>query len=318
MNVLVTRSIPKRYIDQLKSLAAVEVYPETMQPMPREALLASSKDKSIIISMLSDQIDKEFIDNSPKLKAVVNLAVGYDNIDIDYAHQKGITVCNTPDVLTETTAELAFTLMLVTARRIIEANELVKEGNWVGWSPYLLAGLDVYKKTVGIFGMGNIGTALAKRCTGLNMHVQYHNRSESEAAKALGANYVSFDELLETSDFIICTAPLTNETKNIFNKDAFKKMKSSAIFINIGRGGHVVEDDLLEAIQNEEIYAAGVDVLNNEPVGKEHPFLAEKRITVLPHIGSATVGTRNAMIELCVENTKLIIDGKQPVSEVKK
>ncbi|MCH4984953.1 2-hydroxyacid dehydrogenase [Macrococcoides goetzii] len=317
MKVLITRSIPKHYVEQLESVAEVEVYPETIKPMPREALLESSKDKSIVISMLSDTIDKEFIDNNPDLKAVINLAVGYDNIDIDYARSKDITVCNTPDVLTETTAELAFTLMFVTARRIIEANELVKGGNWVGWSPYLLAGVDVYKKTVGIFGMGNIGTALAKRCIGLNMHVQYHNRSEIEAAKALGANYLSFDELLETSDFIICTAPLTNETKNIFNKDAFKKMKSSAIFINIGRGGHVVENDLLEAIQNEEIYAAGVDVLNNEPVGKEHPFLSEKRITVLPHIGSATVGTRNAMIELCIKNAELIIEGKKPVSEVK-
>lgn len=317
MKVLITRNIPNHFVERLSKLAEVEVYHETIKPMPREALLAAAKDKDIIISMLSDAMDQAFIDANPNLKAIINLAVGYDNIDIDYARAKGIVVCNTPDVLTETTAELGFTLMLVTARRILEASDLVKEGNWIGWSPYLLAGLDVYGKTVGIYGMGNIGAALAKRCAGLNMHVQYHNRSESKYAKALGADYVSFDTLLETSDFIVCTAPLTEETKEIFNKPAFEKMKPSAIFINIGRGGHVVEADLLEAIQSKSIYAAGVDVLNNEPVGSEHPFLKEKRITVLPHIGSATTETRDAMIELCIKNAELILQQKTPISEVK-
>ncbi|MGV2874697.1 D-glycerate dehydrogenase [Macrococcus capreoli] len=317
MKVLITRSIPDHFIARLRQLAEVEVYPETIKAMPKNALLEAAKDKEIIISMLSDKIDKDFIDRNPQLKAVINLAVGYDNIDIEYARSKGIIVCNTPDVLTETTAELGFTLMLTTARRIVEASELVKTGNWVGWSPYLLAGLDVYGKTVGIYGMGSIGVALARRCKGINMHIQYHNRSESQYAAELEADYVSFDELLETSDFIVCTAPLTNETKGIFNHAAFNKMKSSAIFINIGRGGHVVDEDLLEAIQSESIYAAGVDVLNNEPVGKDHPFLTDNRITVLPHIGSATVDTRDAMIELCIKNAELILQDKSPVSQVK-
>ncbi|WP_414046886.1 2-hydroxyacid dehydrogenase [Macrococcus equi] len=317
MKVLITRSIPEQFVTRLSQYAEVEVYGETMKPMPREALLESAKDKDIIISMLSDAMDKTLMDSNPNLKAIINLAVGYDNIDIDYAHKKGIIICNTPDVLTETTAELAFTLMLVTARRIIEASTLVKEGNWVGWSPYLLAGLDVYGKTVGIFGMGSIGVALARRCKGLNMYIQYHNRSESKYAKELGADYVSFEELLKTSDFVICTAPLTSETQDIFNQSAFSKMKNSAIFINVGRGGHVVEQDLLDAIQQQTIYAAGVDVLNDEPVGRDHPFLTEERITVLPHIGSATKDTRDAMIERCIINAEQIIRGKSPVSEVK-
>ncbi|MCE4955789.1 2-hydroxyacid dehydrogenase [Macrococcoides caseolyticum] len=317
MKVLITRSIPDQFVTRLRLCAEVEVYQETIKAMPKNALLTSARDKDIIITMLSDQIDKDFIDQNPQLKAIINLAVGYDNIDIEYAKAKGIMVCNTPDVLTETTAELGFTLMLTTARRIVEASELVKTGQWVGWSPYLLAGLDVFGKTVGIYGMGSIGVALARRCKGLNMHIQYHNRNESQYAQALGADYVSFEALLETSDFVVCTAPLTEETKGIFNKSAFDKMKSSAIFINIGRGGHVVDSDLLEAIQSASIYAAGVDVLNNEPVGKDHPFLSEKRITVLPHIGSASVDTRDAMVELCIKNAEHIIQGKAPVSEVK-
>lgn len=284
--------------------------------MPADALNDAANDKDIIITMLSDHIDKTFIDANRQLKAIINLAVGYDNIDVDYAREQGIIVCNTPDVLTETTAELAFTLMLVSARRIIEANALVKEGKWIGWSPYLLAGLDVSGKTVGIFGMGNIGVALARRCKGLNMHVQYHNRKQSPYAESLDADLVSFEELLETSDFVVCTAPLTSETSGIFNAEAFRMMKQSAIFVNIGRGGHVIEQDLLAAIQNEEIYAAGVDVLNNEPCGSDHPFLKEPRITVLPHIGSATVDTRDAMIERCIQNAERILQGKTPVSAV--
>ncbi|WP_414043661.1 2-hydroxyacid dehydrogenase [Macrococcus sp. EM39E] len=317
MKILITRRIPDHFVQDLKSVAEVEMYHETIKPMPREDLLEAAKDKDIIISMLSDEMDKAFMDTNPNLRAIINLAVGYDNIDINYAREKGIVVCNTPDVLTETTAELGFTLMLVTARRIVEASDLVKEGNWIGWSPYLLAGNDVYGKTVGIFGMGSIGLALAKRCKSLNMHIQYHNRSESKSAAEINADYVSMDELLETSDYIVCTAPLTEETKGIFDKDAFDKMKTSAIFINIGRGGHVIEEDLLTAIQSGSIYAAGVDVLNNEPVGSDHPFLKENRITVLPHIGSATVETRDAMIDLCIQNAKLIAQDKTPVSEVK-
>ncbi|QIH75445.1 D-glycerate dehydrogenase [Macrococcoides canis] len=307
MRVLVTRKIPDCFIQQLEAYAEVDMYDESTNPMPRQLFLDKSKQADIVITMLSDQVDKAYLDDNRHLKAVINLAVGTDNIDVVYAQSLGIQVANTPDVLTETTAELAFTLMLVSARRIVEAAQYVQNGQWKGWSPYLLAGVDVYDKTIGIFGMGSIGSAIARRTQGFNMKILYHNRSHSDQAEQLGAQYVDFDTLLEESDFIICAAPLTDETKHVFNKEAFKKMKNSAIFINIGRGAHVVEQDLLHAIQTDEIYAAGLDVLETEPIANDHPFLREPRITVLPHIGSASKDTRDAMIQLCIDNAVLAI-----------
>ncbi len=317
--VLITREVPERFLTDLKQVADVEMYPEQQKPMPREALLAQSKDKTVVITMLSDQIDKEYLDSCPDLKAVINLAVGYDNIDVDYAAQKGIVICNTPDVLTETTAELGFTLMVVTARRIIEAAAMVQNGEWTGWSPYLMAGKDVYGKTVGIYGMGAIGQAFARRCIGFGMTVLYHNRSRHEQAEhELGVTYADFDELIATSDYVVCTAPLTEETRNKFDQQVFKQMKSDAIFINIGRGGHVVEEDLLHAVKNQEILAAGLDVLAAEPIDSDHPFLNEPNIVVLPHIGSASVETRDAMIQLCIDNARYVINGEHPLTPVNK
>lgn len=316
MKILVTRQIPERFIEELQSVADVEMYGEKLKAMPREELLNKSRDADVVITMMSDQIDREYLDSCPELKAVINLAVGYDNIDVDYAKEKGVIVCNTPDVLTETTAELGFTLMLITARRIIEAAQLVAAGEWKGWEPYLMAGTDVYRKSVGIYGMGSIGTAFARRCKGFDMDIMYHTRSRHEdAERELGAKYVSFDELLQ-ADYIVCTAPLTKETADIFNKDTFRKMNDHAIFINIGRGGHVVEEDLLAAVQNGDIAAAGLDVLREEPIKEGHPFLKENKIVVLPHIGSATVETRDAMIQLCVDNAKQVIRGQEPKTPV--
>jgi len=317
MKVLVTRQIPVRFIEDLKTVADVEMYHEKLKVMPREELLNKSQDADVVITMMSDLIDREYLNHCSNLKAVINLAVGYDNIDVDYANDKGIIVCNTPDVLTETTAELGFTLMLVTARRIIEAAHLVESGEWKGWEPYLMAGKDIHRKSVGIYGMGSIGTAFARRCKGFGMEIMYHTRTRHEdAEKELGAQYVSFEEILK-ADYVVCTAPLTEETENIFNKEVFQKMNDDSIFINIGRGGHVVEEDLLEAIQNSEIGAAGLDVLREEPIKEGHPFLKEKNIVVLPHIGSATVETRDAMIQLCVDNAKHIINGEEPETPVK-
>ncbi|TDM03738.1 2-hydroxyacid dehydrogenase [Macrococcus carouselicus] len=317
MKILVTRQIPERFIDELKEAAEVVMHDDTLQPMPRDKFIEESRDAGVVITMMSDKVDREYLDACENLKAVINLAVGFDNIDVRYANENNITVCNTPDVLTETTAELAFTLMLVTARRIVEAAELVQKGEWQGWEPYMMAGKDVAGKSVGIFGMGSIGTAFARRCKAFGMDIMYNTRSRHEdAERELGARHVDFSELLQ-SDYVVCTAPLTEETKEIFNKDAFNRMKGDAIFINIGRGGHVVEEDLLAAVQAGEIAAAGLDVLRQEPIQDDHPFLDEKRIVVLPHIGSATVETRDAMIQLCVDNAKQIMKGEEPKTPVK-
>nr|WP_263313900.1 D-glycerate dehydrogenase [Mammaliicoccus sp. Marseille-Q6498] len=315
--VLVARSLPEKFIQQIEQFAEVDVWDSELEPMPRETFLNRAEDATIVITTLSEKIDQSFFDAAPKIKGVVNLAVGYDNIDIELAQSKGVVVTNTPDVLTETTAELGFTLMLTAARRIVEAVEYVNDGNWQSWAPYLLAGKDVHGSTVGIYGMGAIGEAFARRLLGFNCKVLYHNRSKKEKAEQqLGVEYRELNDLLNESDFVVCTAPLTDETKGVFNKETFKKMKSSAILINIGRGGHIVESDLVDAIEQKEILGAALDVVENEPISMDHPFMKMEQIIVVPHIGSSSVKTRDNMVQLCVDNAKQISKGEKAITPV--
>ncbi len=310
--IVVSRKIPKSFIEQLETLADVEVWNESYTPMPRDKFLASLNDATACLITLSEKIDEEVIEAAPHLKVIANMAVGFDNIDVQLVQSKGIVVTNTPGVLTETTAELGFTLMLTVARRIVEAEQYVQRGEWQSWGPYLLAGKDLYNAKVGIYGMGDIGKAFARRLKGFNANIMYHNRSRhKDAEEALGALYVPFDTLLEHSDFIICTAPLTEDTRNKFDTAAFKKMKNDAIFINIGRGAVVDEQALVNALQDGEIGACGLDVLRQEPIDMTHPLLSMKNAVILPHIGSASVVTRNRMIQLCVDNIRLVLSHKQ-------
>lgn len=315
--VLVARQVPDAFIEQLKQFSEVEVWQSELNPMPRALFLEKSKDATVVITTLSEKIDQTFFEHAKHIKGIVNLAVGYDNIDMKLATENGVIVTNTPDVLTETTAELGLTLMLTTARRIVEAARYVQEGNWKSWGPYLLAGKDVYGSVVGIYGMGSIGEALARRLQGFNCKILYHNRTRKEdSERTLNVEYRTLDELLNESDFVICTAPLTEQTKGIFNRTAFKQMKNTGVFINIGRGGHVIEDDLIEAVKSGEILGAGLDVVENEPINETHPFLDMEQIIVLPHIGSSTVQTRNKMVQLCVDNTKKILEDEEPITPV--
>ncbi|WP_154840791.1 2-hydroxyacid dehydrogenase [Staphylococcus pasteuri] len=315
--IVVTRQIPQNFIAQLEEIAEVEVWNEEFIPMPREKFLLSIKDATACFVTLSEKIDEICLNEAPNLKVVANMAVGFDNIDIDVAKQKAVTVTNTPEVLTETTAELGFTLMLATARRIVEAEQYIQEGQWKSWGPYLLSGKDVYGSTVGIFGMGDIGKAFAKRLKGFNTKIFYHNRSRQEATEnELGATWVSFDELLEKSDFVVCTAPLTDETKHKFNASAFEKMKSDSIFINIGRGAVVNEEDLVNALNTGQLLACGLDVLEQEPIDMDHPLLKMPNAVILPHIGSASENTRNDMIQLCVDNIKAVLNDKPAITPV--
>ncbi|MEK4562356.1 D-glycerate dehydrogenase [Staphylococcus sp. FSL K6-3157] len=310
--IVVSRKIPKSFIEQLETLADVEVWNESYTPMPRDKFLASLKDATACLITLSEKIDEEVIEAAPHLKVIANMAVGFDNIDVQLVQSKGIVVTNTPGVLTETTAELGFTLMLTVARRIVEAEQYVQRGEWQSWGPYLLAGKDLYNAKVGIYGMGDIGKAFARRLKGFNANIMYHNRSRhKDAEEALGALYVPFDTMLEHSDFIICTAPLTEDTRNKFDTAAFKKMKNDVIFINIGRGAVVDEQALVNALQDGEIGACGLDVLRQEPIDMTHPLLSMKNAVILPHIGSASVVTRNRMIQLCVDNIRLVLSHKQ-------
>ena len=301
-----------------KVIVTRQVPDEAFTPMPREQFLNAIKDATACFITLTETIDEEAINAAPHLKVIANMAVGYDNIDVQLANDHKIVVTNTPDVLTETTAELGLSLMLSVARRIVEAERYVQDGQWQSWRPYVWAGKELYRSKVGIFGMGDIGKAFAKRLKGFEANIMYHNRSRNEEAEeALGALYVSFDTLLKHSDFIICTAPLTAETENKFDSEAFAKMKNDAIFINIGRGAVVDESALVSALENNQILACGLDVLREEPIQMDHPLLGMKNAVVVPHIGSASVVTRNKMIQLCVDNIKLVLNGNTAKTAVK-
>lgn len=316
--ILITCKIPQQFVNQLKQIGDVVMWDKELTPMPRQTFLNEVKEADACFITLSEKIDVELLKEAPHLKVIANMAVGFDNIDVKKANDIGITVTNTPDVLTETTAELGFTLMLTVARRIIEAERYVQEGQWESWGPYLLSGKDVHGSTIGIYGMGDIGKAFARRLKGFNTRILYHNRSRhKDAERDLNATYVSFEKLLMESDFVICTAPLTSETANRFNKNTFKVMKNDAIFINIGRGAVVDEDALIDAIQNKEILGCGLDVLRHEPIDANHPLLKFENVVIVPHIGSASRQTRDRMVQLCVDNIEAVLNHQSPITPVK-
>ncbi|OQP04905.1 D-glycerate dehydrogenase [Geobacillus sp. 44B] len=317
--VFITRKLPEEIIAPVKEIAEVATWQHDDVPVPRDVLMNEAKKADALLTMVADMVDEAILDAGKQLKVVANMGVGFDNIDVQAATKRGIAVCNTPDVLTDTTADLTFALLLATARRMVEAAQFIKEGKWKSWSPFLLAGVDVHHKTIGIVGMGNIGKAVAKRAIGFDMNVLYHNRSRNiEAEKRLGATYCSFEELLERADFVVCLTPLTNETRHMFNKEAFRKMKRSAIFVNAARGAVVDEQALYEALVSGEIAGAGLDVFEQEPIDASHPLLALPNVIALPHIGSATKETRTKMMELCCRNIIAILTGSQPETLVNK
>ncbi|MDR6747863.1 lactate dehydrogenase-like 2-hydroxyacid dehydrogenase [Bacillus pumilus] len=316
--VYITRKLDEASLTPLKEVAHIEMWPSEDEPCPREELEKQAAKVDALLTMLSDQVDEALLSKAPHVKVIANLAVGYDNIDLEAANKCNITICHTPDVLTESTADLAFALLMASARRIVEASDWIKEGNWTGWGPLLLAGADVHHKTLGIVGMGSIGTALAKRAAGFDMKVLYHNRSRKPEAEAqLGVTYAAFEDLLTQSDFIVCLTPLTPETKDMFNEKAFDLMKNSAYFINVSRGQTVDEDALYEAVTTGKIAGAGLDVFRQEPVSPSHPLTTLRNVTVLPHIGSASVETRKTMMRLCAENIALVLQGQQAKTPVR-
>lgn len=316
--ILITRKIPQKFIEQLEQIGDVVMWDKELTPMPRETFLSEVKDATACFITLSESVDEEVLTEASDLKIIANMAVGYDNIDVVRANDHDITVTNTPDVLTETTAELGFTLMLTVARRIIEAERYVQEGQWQSWGPYLLSGKDVHGSTVGIYGMGGIGRAFARRLKGFNTRILYHNRTQNpEAEKELDATYVSFETLLKESDFVICTAPLTPQTENQFDSKAFNLMKNDAIFINIGRGAIVDETALVEALRNHTILGCGLDVLRQEPIDVNHPLLKLDNAVIVPHIGSASRLTRDRMVQLCVNNILAVLNHQLPITPVK-
>lgn len=249
----------------------------------------------------------------PQLKIIANMAVGYDNISLADAAARNILVSNTPGVLTEATADLAWTLILGAARRAGEAERVLRAGQWKGWGPLQFLGVDLYKKNLGLFGLGRIGQAVARRGRGFDMTVLYHdiNRLSAEEEKVLNARWVDKDELLAESDILSLHCPLTDGTRYAFTLAEFKKMKSSAVIVNSARGPVIKEDDLCQALDEKLIFAAGLDVFEKEPVINPRLFNHERAL-LLPHIGSATIETRGTMARMAAENIVAALSGKTP------
>jgi len=273
------------------------------------------------ICLLSDRVDASIMDGIPGLRILANVAVGYENIDVDAAMQRDVIVTNTPDVLTESTADLTFGLILGVLRHVVEADRAVRSGIFPVWGlDQPLIGADAYGRTLGIFGLGRIGTAVARRGhLGFRMPVIYVNQGRNVAAEEqLGAEHVSFEELLVCSDVLCIHAPLTDETRHRFGRDAFARMKPSAVLINVARGPLVDEAALVDALRNGEIAGAGLDVFEDEPV--VHPGLLEMtdRVVLTPHIGSATRETRDAMAALAVDNVLAVLGGQPPLTLVRR
>jgi len=309
--VFITSQYPGESVKGLSDKYNVVVYPETTLPA-REELLENAADSSALITTVSDIIDKELIDNSPDLKIVSNAGVGFENVDIPYATEKGIFVSNTPHVLTETTADLVWALMSSVARRIIEADKYVREGDFKCWHPSLLLGMNIHGATLGVYGMGRIGTAVAKRAKGFNMRVIYRNRSKNDQAeKETGAELVDFETLLRESDFIVITAPLNDETRGRFGREEFSRMKSTSIIVNVGRGPVIKEAELAYALKEGMIWGAGLDVFENEPEVNDE-LLKLNNTVLVPHIGSASIQTRKKMIDMAVESVELALGGGTP------
>ena len=302
--VLFTRRVPDIGIDLLRNEGfIVTVWPHD-RPMSATELIEEAKKHDALICLSSDKINEEFLNECRHLLIVSQFAAGYDNINIAEATRLGIPVGNAPNAMSDATADIAFGLMINVSRKMFYMHKTIPNGEWSFFRPLAHLGFELKNKTLGIFGLGNIGIEMAKRCRGAyNMEIIYCNRKPNATAeKLLGARFVSFDELLKQSDVLSVHSVLSNETKGIFNKAAFSKMKSSAIFINTARGGIHNEQDLTEALENGTIWGAGLDVTHPEPMKPDNPLLLMENVAVLPHIGSATVEARNEMSRLAAVN----------------
>jgi glyoxylate reductase len=312
--VLVTREIPEAGLGLLEDFD-VTVLAE--RPPTRDELLEAVRGASGVLSTATEKMDGEVMDAAGVgLKVVANMAVGYDNIDICAATNRGVVVTNTPGVLDETTADVAFMLMLAAARRLGEGERLLRAGEWEWWGPKQLRGIDVWGKKLGVVGLGRIGRAVARRGRGFGMEILYHNRSRKEdAEKELGARYLDLDDLLRESDFVSIHTPLTDATRHLIGERELGLMQDTAVLVNTSRGPVVDEAALAEALEGGRIFAAGLDVYEEEP--KVHPRLLELEKAVLaPHIGSATIETRDRMATLAAENLAAVLRGEEPKSPV--
>lgn len=309
--VLLTRELPEAAIEKLEEKVDLEIFPYDRVMTPEE-LRDGVKDKDGLLCLLTDTISPALMDAAPNLKVISNYAVGYNNIDVDAATERKIVITHTPDVLTETTADMTFGLMMMTARRVLEAGNLLRSGKWKGWSPMQFMGTDIHGSTLGIIGMGRIGKALTKRGKGFDMDVIYWNRTRLTVReeKQLGLRYVKFNEVLRQADFLSIHVAYNRDTHHLIDEAALQKMKQSAFFINTSRGGTIDEEALIEALENNKIAGAGLDVFENEP-NINPRFFDLKNTVILPHIASASLATREKMAIVAVNNLLSILTGQK-------
>ncbi len=310
--VFVTRRIPAHGLDQITAQCDAEVWAD---PLPPSYDLLKQKVAACdgLVSLLTDRIDPGLLDAAPRLKVVSNFAVGFNNIDVGAATDRGICVGNTPGVLTDATADMAFCLLIAAARRVVDGHLYAQAGHWKTWEPLGHLGQDLTGRTLGVVGMGRIGYALARRChLGWDMKVLYHDTFRSEKAEIdLDAQQVDLDTLLHESDFVSVHTDLNDRTHGLFNHTQFQKMKPTAVFVNTARGPIVNEADLIAALQAGTIFAAGLDVTDPEPPAADSPLLRQPNLVVAPHIASATVGTRDAMADICAKNLLAGLHGQR-------
>ncbi len=301
--VYITRRLPEPIVAKIESECEVSMWEEEDVPVPRDVLESEIKDADGIYCLLTETIDAALLDKAERLKVISNMAVGYNNIDVEAATKKGIMVTNTPGVLTETTADLTFALLMATARRIVEASDFLRQGRWKTWSPMLLTGQDISGSTLGIIGMGRIGEAVCRRAKAFGMTVLYYSRTRKpDIEQQHDVIYADMESLLRTSDFVCVLTPYTPETHHLIGKEQLSLMKKNAILINTARGGIVDESALYEALKEGNLWAAGLDVFEREPASPDHPLLRLPNVTALPHIGSASVRTRLNMGHLAADN----------------
>jgi len=314
--VFVTRPLPNEAMDKIQSACDAKVWEHELPPS-RNAFLRNVADIEGLLSLLTDKVDEELMNRSRKLKVVSNCAVGFDNIDVQEATKRGIIVGNTPGVLTDTVADLAFGLLIAAARRVVEGDRVVRAGKWKTWGPMILLGQDVYNTTIGIIGLGRIGSAVAKRAKGFGMKVLYTGRGRHPQAETeLGAEYAELDRLLAQSDFITLHTNLTPETYHLIGEKQFEKMKRTAVLVNTSRGPIVDNTALYSALKSGKIAYAALDVTEPEPLPAHHPLLTLDNLIIVPHIASASVATRTKMAVMAVDNLIAGLKGEMPPNPV--
>ena len=311
--LLITRRVYDSVLDSLSGTFDIQHNQDKDEPLTKPDLIQKLADKDYLLSTVVDRIDEEVLAAAPGLKCIASGAVGTNNIDLKACADRGIAVTNTPDVLTETTADFAWALLMATARRLTEAEQYLRQGQWKGWSFDQLTGVDVYGSTLGILGMGRIGSAIARRAQGFGMTVLYHNRRP--ASDEARARYVEKDVLFKESDFVVLVVPYSPQTHHIVAAKELALMKTSACLVNIARGGVVDDKALVQALQSGSIRAAGLDVFEGEPA-LDPGFLPLSNVVLTPHIASSTRATRGAMMQLAADNLLAHAQGRALLTQV--